>query len=304
MSFWGKLFAPAAAESDDTKAAPTPAAPFDSSQQNAAPAEIKPLAGETAPIASEGEISIESPSSEAVADGQEPVDPLVAALESQHGDMYGALKSLSRRIDLNEKAQVSLVYFAFGTRVGDKGFELLSKVESIEALDITDSAITDAGVKHLAAMPRLRELVADITQLGDNGVQALEQSQSLRRLSVAATKITDVGLVHIGKLVGLEALNLSGTAITHRGLAHLAELTQLQSLDLSENNIRDGGAQHLSKMAGLKTISLNDTRIGNESARHLLGFEKMIYLNIKRTFITEEWIAKMIESMPYAKINR
>lgn len=230
-------------------------------------------------------------------------DPFLKALERHGKDMAGALKEVCRRMDYNDAAEVCLAFIKYSYKISDEGFERLAEMESLEKLDITDAAITNVGLGHLATLPKLSALIADVTAIGDEGLTFLKEKHSLRRLSLAATQVSDVGLKHLANLTQLESLNLSGTNITQRGLIHLKGLTNLIHLDLSENEIRDDGLQNLHGLSQLQFISLNDTRVTDAGIKHLDAFEDLKYFNVKRTFVTDRQIARLIEIMPYCKFN-
>ncbi|MEJ5237065.1 MAG: c-type cytochrome domain-containing protein [Limisphaera sp.] len=88
-------------------------------------------------------------------------------------------------------------------------------------LDLSGTAITDAGLAALAAMPRLE------------------------RLQLDRTGITDAGLAALRGLAELESLNLYGTAITETGLTVLAELPRLRRLYLWQTRVRPEAVQAL-----------------------------------------------------------
>jgi len=80
-----------------------------------------------------------------------------------------------------------------GSAVDDKAIAWLSDhratLITLKSLDLTQSAVTDAGVQHLAAFPALSEL------------------------NLSETKVTGAGLVVLDRLPELEWLGLKGTSI-------------------------------------------------------------------------------------------
>ncbi len=127
-------------------------------------------------------------------------DPFLKALERHGGDMAWALKEVCRRIEYNEDAEVRLAFVKYSYKISDEGFERLSEMKSLEILDITDTAITDVGMKHLSTLPKLLDLIVDVTEVGDNGLAFFAEKHEFRRLSLAATKVSDVGLKYLGNL--------------------------------------------------------------------------------------------------------
>ena len=53
-------------------------------------------------------------------------------------------------------------YYAGMTRITDRSLEILGKLSSLERLEFWECAgLTDAGIAHLAGLPRLREISLD-----------------------------------------------------------------------------------------------------------------------------------------------
>lgn len=93
--------------------------------------------------------------------------------------------------------------------------------EQIAWLNLGKSAITDAGMQHLANL------------------------QNLSKLHLEKTAVTDDGLAHLSGLERLEYLNLYGTAVTDNGLEHLKTLKNLKALYLWQSNATMDGVARL-----------------------------------------------------------
>ncbi len=88
-------------------------------------------------------------------------------------------------------------------------------------LDLSRTAITDAGLNALATMPNLEHLDLRDTAVGDAGVAALAPLANLRTLGLYGTAVTDEGVPSIQRLAGVTRLYLGGTRVTDRGMAAL-----------------------------------------------------------------------------------
>ncbi|HEX6212841.1 MAG TPA: c-type cytochrome domain-containing protein [Methylomirabilota bacterium] len=109
-----------------------------------------------------------------------------------------------------------------GAAFGDRELETLTALgPQITGLDLTGTAVTDAGLTALARFPHLTRLRLDRTAIGD------------------------AGLVHVGHLSRLESLNLYGTKVTDEGLSHLEELASLRTLYLWQTAATAAGAERL-----------------------------------------------------------
>jgi Leucine-rich repeat (LRR) protein len=61
--------------------------------------------------------------------------------------------------------------------------------------------ITDAGLKHLAGLPKLEILNLQGTQVSDDGLKALESMKQLKVLDVSKTKISEAGAGQLKKVL-------------------------------------------------------------------------------------------------------
>ena len=100
-------------------------------------------------------------------------------------------------------------------RLGDDFFT------DVVSVTLDYSAITDAQLKHLEGLTRLREL--------------------------RTCQLTDAGLGQLEGLTQLRVLGLTGTAVSDAGLQYLRGLTELQRLYLGGTNVTDKGVQDLQK---------------------------------------------------------
>lgn len=133
------------------------------------------------------------------------------------------------------KADSGLVRVDFLTGVSactdDKLAVLVPIKENIAQLDLGRTAVTDAGLKTVASLPRLAQL--DLRQ----------------------TKVTDAGLESLTALKNLQTLNLVGTAVTDAGLKQLAAIKSLKSVYLWNSKATEAGAKQLTaSIKGLKVV--------------------------------------------------
>ena len=166
-----------------------------------------------------------------------------------------------------------------GSAVSDKGLSFLVKMENLHILNLARTRLTDAGTEHLKRLGQVRagpacimSLILDDTAVTDAGVGVLAAMPNLGELSLARTKITDRSLCCLKSVTSLTRLNLDETAITDEGLAFLAG-TQLRSLSLRDTGVTDLGVGSLHEMKELWRIDLQGTRVTRAGIRE---FEKAI----------------------------
>lgn len=102
----------------------------------------------------------------------------------------------------------------------------------LEVLGLSETRVSDAGLKHLNRLP-LKQLMLASTQVTDAGLADLANQSSLQVLDLGETKITDDGLSQLAGLPLIE-LHLERTGITYRGIVVLSQL----SLPLADLHIQ------------------------------------------------------------------
>jgi hypothetical protein len=93
----------------------------------------------------------------------------------------------------------------------------------LQTLDLSDTGVTDAGLKHLAGLTALQELILWTAGVTDAGLKELKGLKDLRVLALRGPQVTDAGLVHLKGLKKLERLTLSGTRVTDAGVKAIKE---------------------------------------------------------------------------------
>ncbi|MEC8065054.1 MAG: c-type cytochrome domain-containing protein [Planctomycetota bacterium] len=97
----------------------------------------------------------------------------------------------------------------------DEYLDLLRGLEPVLVrLDLSRTAVTDAGFAQVAALPELRDLRLGGTQLGDAIAPVLKQSPKLTRLNLYGTKCSEALLPTLSNLESLERLHIWGSKIS------------------------------------------------------------------------------------------
>ena len=139
----------------------------------------------------------------------------------------------------------------------------------LRRIDLNFCRITDAGLRHVAALRELEAIELDNTPVSDVGLQHLQALRRLRELTLQGTRVTDVGLSHLEELTELEDLSLGYTRVSDAGLQHLRPLRRLKRLLLYDTQITDTGLAYLKGLDELEEIQLDDTRVTEKGIKNL-----------------------------------
>jgi hypothetical protein len=139
----------------------------------------------------------------------------------------------------------------------------------IRNLSLGRTAITDAGMAHLAGCTNLAWLDLSLTGVGDEGLSAIKDCRQVKQFFLEGTRITDASLPLIGGLRELEELDLSAVHISDEALAALANLKKLKILYLTNSPVSDKCLTHLKGLKLLETLETSGTKITPTGLRNL-----------------------------------
>jgi hypothetical protein len=111
--------------------------------------------------------------------------------------------------------------------------------KSVIRVDLAGTAVADRGLKQLATLQHLKELILDNTAVTDVGLKDVAKIKQLQTLSLNGCRVTDEGAKEFLNLQRLDRLRLGKTKLTDKGLKTLAELKHLQALNLECTSITD-----------------------------------------------------------------
>jgi mono/diheme cytochrome c family protein len=111
-----------------------------------------------------------------------------------------------------------------GRKFGDHELDQLGEIApAVQWLDLGNTAVTDAGLAGVAAMPRLVRLHLDGLKVTDAGLARLSHLHLLEYLNLRGTLVTDKGLPALRSLPRLRALYVWQTAVTPAAVLALGD---------------------------------------------------------------------------------
>ncbi|HZM99450.1 MAG TPA: hypothetical protein VFB70_08645, partial [Pyrinomonadaceae bacterium] len=107
--------------------------------------------------------------------------------------------------------ELGLTAINSGNLIGDDDLEIISQLDQITSLNLDGSKrLTDKGLRYLARMPQLRELILG-GQITDEGLEALDHLRELRVFRMFwQGNITDEGIANLRFCDQLEEVDLLG----------------------------------------------------------------------------------------------
>ncbi len=113
----------------------------------------------------------------------------------------------------------------------------LCRIPSIKRLWLMESDITDEGLNLLwRKLPELEFITLSETGISDDGLKDAGAARELQTLNLAATRVTDRTVAELRELPKLEVLLLNGTQITEESSSVLARMPVL-SVSISPTEI-------------------------------------------------------------------
>jgi len=103
----------------------------------------------------------------------------------------------------------------------DKIAAISAVKDQLAHLDLSRTAITDAGLAPVNGMPRLTRLDLHSTKVADAGLKNLTDLPNLTYLNLYDTQVTDAGVAEIAKLKGLRSVYLWKSQVTEKGIQEL-----------------------------------------------------------------------------------
>ena len=117
-----------------------------------------------------------------------------------------------------------LIYANFrlvGKNVRDEHLAPLADIQNLSELDLANTQITAAGLKHISNANNLTKLSLANTSLDDAALKQIEGLTNLMSLNLYNTKVTDAGLASLKNMKFLHKVYAWQSGVTEQGAAEL-----------------------------------------------------------------------------------
>lgn len=133
----------------------------------------------------------------------------------------------------------------------------LQWLPDVRSLVLAGDKVSNAWLKHAAAMEGLSELHLYEVAVTPEGFAAIAQHPSLAQLGVYYTSIDDGALPHLQKLPALNFVKLYGTSVTRAGVEKFQAATGLAKVDHRKGAFLGVGCDQIDGMCLIATVHDN-----------------------------------------------
>lgn len=191
------------------------------------------------------------------------------------------------------------------TKLTDASLKHIAALTNLAWLDLSHSPVTDAGLAHLGALKKLTRLDLNHTKVTDDGLKHLAGLTELAGLHLIQTKVTDAGFKHLIGLRKLNELSVSRDRVTSAALATLAEADLLHALAFAQVREPWAGRTVRPLAAGeVFSLNLSGTRVTDAGLKHLARLKNLARLDLSDTLTTLFGAAEIQQALPNCKITR
>jgi hypothetical protein len=230
-----------------------------------------------------------------VADPSVP-KPAAATVQVNREAIVAALQNLGVKLSVNDQGVIQDAE-AIKSRLDDAAMAELGRLTELEALDISRSPVTDAGLVHLKGLTNLRRLYLRDLKLTDDALANLKDLTGLEVLSLSKTTITGRGLVYVKKLAKLETLNLGKNPIDDDTLAQLRGLGALETLVLNETKVTGAGLVYLKPLTNLRVLNIEQCEVTDKQLMNLVGLTNLRMLHVNGCNVSQSGVTKFKNHM-------
>jgi internalin A len=186
-----------------------------------------------------------------------------------------------------------------GPKVADGALAELPSLRQVVKLDLGSSGV-DGDMKYVAQMKQLKSLSLMFARISGKGIKELAPLSGLEELLLNAVHLSDADMKEIAKFKNLRVLNLNTVPISGDGLKALAGLAEMEDLNLAGIPLTDDDLKTLAPMKKLRKLSLS-SQLTDAGIKNLLAVEGLEELRLQRLKITDAAFADLAR---FGKLRR
>jgi hypothetical protein len=186
--------------------------------------------------------------------------------------------------------------------------EWLRQRDDLESIPIAylylgRSTVSTKDAVRLIARHPLQTYSARGQQEADAVAAALTHSARLSAVDLEESDLTDSGLQRL-PLERLEALYVAGSLVTTAGLADLSRCRNLIHISIDGQQLDETVVATLAGLPALERVRLVGPSIRDENVQLIATLQKLTFLNLQTTAVTEAGAENLTAAMPATVIGR
>jgi hypothetical protein len=180
--------------------------------------------------------------------------------------------------------------------------EALGQCQSVEEISIVDCRCDQAGLRHLAGLPKLKRLYLREIVLDEGSLKHLGKCSALEWLELTYCKFPADDLENLRSLSKLTHCGLGFTSVGDRQLGIVAAWPDLQCLELG-NHVTDAGLDHLTSLTNLDTLTFMKSAVTDEGILKLVGMPKLKSVHLSDCRLSDELLHRLSNEDPHWSVS-
>lgn len=157
-------------------------------------------------------------------------------------------------LDRTELVQVRLM----GEKFGDSDLALVVGLPDIRTLNVSNSNVTNEGLKEIAKIKSLRSL--DLSRTKVTEIASLTALADLEELILTFTEVKEAALEPISQFAKMRNVSFSGLRVGNRAIEWVAKCQHLEALNIDYAILGENALQPLHERQTLKFVSVKDAK--------------------------------------------
>jgi Serine/threonine protein kinase len=168
--------------------------------------------------------------------------------------------------------------------ISDRALNAVATMPNLSMLDLSNTEITDEGLKNLRDCTKLNRIILEGTKISDQGLKYLSSWPAVLTINIAQSRVSGDGLRFIvGKWPGLELLELGGsTKIKPEDLECLRN-SQVKNLDIIGLPISNKEMQTIGTLKSLNSLHITKGTFSKDALKSLYPLTNLWSISILGT---------------------
>ncbi len=202
---------------------------------------------------------------------------------------------LSAAASLKKLRRVSIVDSA----VSPKGFQNLARIPELNSLTLKANAHPISGLEALASRPKLRDVALSGSYVNDEVLASASQLKQLQELDLSQISASSNAVKElVSSLRLLTRLDVDGVTLESDAWDAIADIPNLRTLSAARSNITDEDMAGLRRLEQLTGLLIYKTAVSDNGLRELVNLNKLDFLRIDGTLVTDESLKLIARSFP------